>query len=245
MKLESAHKKAPRVVFASCRDELFGSIHFGKGVTWSEPLGSLLGEDALIIVHGTANTNAELVRLAEEIAMRNAASYDVFVMFAWPGGATGLAYLATKFLSVQRAAGFLRHVLADLAAMGAERIDIDAHSLGVPIALEAMRRTAIRVDALWLKAGACSRNLEEYRAALSGVDVHVFYSPKDLIVSLLYRVWFGFSGALGAYGERTPGGNIGVQHDVSPEIEGSHVDYRRCSIDIQAKRDTAIGRGRK
>lgn len=245
--MRSTLKNAPRIVFASCRDEVLGSIHFGDKLTWSDPLGSLLGEDVLIIVHGTANTNAELVRLAEEIALRNSASYDVFVMFCWPGGASGLAYLATKFLSVGRASKFLREVIAKVCFAGADHVDIDAHSLGVPIALEALHNSLHRIDAAFLKAGACGRSLAKYRVDKEelSTEFHVFYSPKDLIVSVLYRVWFGFSGALGAYGEKTPGGNIGIQYDVSPEIEGSHVDYRRCSMTVQAMRDLATRRGRK
>lgn len=233
------------MIFASCRQQHFGgSILFDDKLHWSgDPISTVDKKRTAVIVHGTANTVAELERLAGEIASRTSGSYDAYVMFAWPGGATGLAYLTTRFTAVGRAAEFLAKVLTMIALSGAETIDVDAHSLGVPIALEAARRSIVKVDGLWLKAGACSRDLGKYRKlAEEGMAVNVFYSPRDLIVVGLYRLWFGFSGALGAYGEKTKGGNIGVQWDVSSEIGGSHIDYRRSSIVVQAMRNEAARR---
>lgn len=231
------------MIFASCRAKtplgaiVFGKLHWG----WDTlPEMDLRGKRVLIIVHGTANTMAQLRRLAEEIARRNEASYDAFVMFCWPGGNTGLAYLLTRFTAVGRAAEHLRTVIDAVTASGAWTVDVDAHSLGVPVALEAIGLNGYLVDGLWLKAGACGRDLSKYRDRLETTAVHVFYSPKDFVVSVLYRIWFGaIGGALGAYGEKSKNGNIGVQHDVSPEIGGGHADYRACSIIVQAMRDEA------
>ena len=226
------------MITASCRAEnAFGSVVFSRRLHWSgDDLSTLKGRRVLVVCHGSANSGSELVRLANEIANRTHASYDAWVLFAWPGGSTGVAYLGTKFLSVRRAAKFLAEAIDEIGAEGPLTIDVDAHSLGVPIALEAYLQTDSVVDGLWLKAGACSRDLSKYadEAREWGTSVNVFYSPRDLIVSVLYRVWFGFSGALGAYGEKSKGGNIGVQWDVTSEIKGSHVDYRRCSVVTQA-----------
>lgn len=237
------------MIFASCRwQKPFGTIVFAEGIFWSGDLSTLRGKRVLVIVHGTANTDAQLRVLADEIASRNGGSFDAFVMFAWPGGATGIAYLYTKLTAVGRAAKFLARVLDEIGEAGAVTIDIDAHSLGVPIALESLLLTEEAVvEGLWLKAGACGRDLSKYRYEIHdwATSVHVFYSRKDLIVAGLYRLWFGFGGALGAYGERTKGGNIGVQYDVSSEIGGSHVDYRRCNIVVQAMRNEAEARKRR
>lgn len=234
------------MIFASCRwNKLGGSVVFSEGIFWSgDSLSTLKGKRVLVIVHGTANTVDQLHALCAEITNRNSGSFDAFVMFAWPGGASGIAYLMTKFTAVKRAAKFLAKVIDDIGDEGPLTIDIDAHSLGVPIALEAVMQCDSVVDGLWLKAGACGRDLSKYRWELAeyGTSVNVFFSPRDWIVAGLYRIWFGFGGALGAYGERTKGGNIGVQYDVTSEIHGSHVDYRRCSIVVQAMRNEAARR---
>lgn len=238
------------MIYASCRAERpLGSVIFDDELHWSgDSLDTLKDRRTLVIVHGTANTQSELRRLAEEIACRTHASFDAYVMFCWPGGSSGIAYLMTRFTAVGRAARFLAQVIDEVGDAGATTLDIDAHSLGVPIALESLVHTETAVDGLWLKAGACGRNLSKYRSEILDnhkASVHVFYSPWDLILAGLYRIWFGFGGALGAYGEKTPGGNIGVQYDVSPEINGSHVDYRRCSMVIQAMRNEAESRRRE
>lgn len=231
------------MILVSCRRSgPGGAILFDK-LKWSPAdVSKVRRKKILVIVHGTANTMSQLLRLAEEIASRNSGSYDEFVMFAWPGGATGLAYLVTRFTSVRRASVLLAQVIDTLALAEADTIDIDAHSLGVPIALEAAMQSIRRVNGLWLKAGACGRDLSKYRELTAWnlerkTKIAVFYSPKDWIVRGLYRLWFGFTGALGAYGEKTKGGNIADQYDVSPEIGGSHMDYRRSSIVVQAMRN--------
>ena len=198
----------------------------------SEYLG---GKRVLVIVPGTANTISQCEALGREIANRTHASFDAYVVFIWPCGATGLAYLATKFLNVRRASKFLAEALYRIHTAGCLTLDIDAHSLGVPIALEAFNQTEAVVDGIWAKAGhAKSRPVEvRRRSSRMGTSVNVFYSPRDLIVSVLYRIWFGFSGSRSVR-EKSKGGNIGVQWDVTSEIKGSHIDYRRCSIVIQA-----------
>ena len=222
------------MIYANCRSS---TITFGREIKWTgDDLSTLGGKRVLVIVPGTANTISQCEALGREIANRTHASFDAYVVFIWPCGATGLAYLATKFLNVRRASKFLAEALYRIHTAGCLTLDIDAHSLGVPIALEAFNQTEAVVDGIWAKAGACRRDLSKYadEAREWGTSVNVFYSPRDLIVSVLYRIWFGFSGALGAYGEKSKGGNIGVQWDVTSEIKGSHIDYRRCSIVIQA-----------
>jgi hypothetical protein len=228
------------LTYASCRRQhLGGSVVIDDELTFSGlPLEHVAGRNVLIQVHGVKNRIGQIERAYTEVARRSSASFDAYVGFIWPGGATPLAYPIVSIVEWRQAVGPLYELIGRVYDAGAASIDIDAHSLGVPIALEAAKRAKPWCDnlsGLWLKAGAMPRDLGAYRNLASRVPIHVFYSRKDPIVRWLYRFWWPFRGALGALGEKTPGGNVGTNHDCTAETALGHTAYRHSSIVVQAQ----------
>ena len=224
------------MIWASCRRSIGGSVLFGS-LRWSgSSLLDVKDRHVCILVHGSKNTRGQLEKLYREIANRYGTTFDVFLAFEWPGGITPLAYLGTSLLSVGRAADYLTGVIETCYKHGARSVTVDAHSLGVPIALEAALQSAWGVDGLLLKAGAMPRDLSKYRPLVEAVPaaaVDVFFSKYDPIVKWLYRLWWPFRGALGCYGESTNGGNIATQWNCESE-KARHGDYRHSSAVAQA-----------
>lgn len=233
------------MIWASCRRPLGGSVLFGL-LRWSgDPIETVVGKRVCVLCHGSKNTEGQLRNLYGEIANRYGSIFDVYVGFVWPAGVTPVAYLGTSLLSIDRAASKLRDVVEACYVAGAQSVSIDAHSLGVPIALEAALESDWGVDGLYLKAGAMPRDLSKYRPLLEQArpaSIDVFFSKHDPVVKWLYRLWWPFRGALGAYGESTKGGNIGVQWDCSTSEHAKHGDYRHSSAVVQAATNN---RGRK
>lgn len=232
------------LTYASCRRQhLGGSIVVDDELHFSgAPLETVRDRHVCIEVHGVKNRIGQIERAYTEVAMRSAASFDAFVGFVWPGGATPFAYPLVSILEWRLAVPRLVDLIVLVHQAGARSIHIDAHSLGVPLALEAAADSPIILDGLWLKAGAMPRDLGEYRGLSRVTPIHVFYSRRDPIVRWLYRFWWPFRGALGALGEKTAGGNVATSYDCSEEVGAGHTGYKRSSIVVQAQTN-ATARG--
>lgn len=237
------------MIWASCRRQHWGgSILVSRRLTWSgEPIESVEGRRVVILVHGVKNTVGQVERAYNEAFNRSRASFDAAIGFIWPGGATPVAYPFVSLIQWRQAVDHLRDVIELAYTCGAASVDVDAHSLGVPLTLEAVSRCNWGCDGVSLKAGAMPRDLSKYRKLtelVPPVAINVFFSRRDPIVRWLYRFWWPFRGALGAYGERTPGGNIGTQHDCTEEVDG-HTDYRHSNVWVQAMTDLTKQRSKR
>lgn len=102
------------------------------------------GGEAVIFVHGFNNNFAEgLYRVAQF-------SHDLdlpgaVVHYAWSSAAEPLGYAFDRDSALFARDG-LESLLREVAAAGAERILLVAHSMGAGLAMEALRQTAIRGD---------------------------------------------------------------------------------------------------
>ena len=102
------------------------------------------GNEAVIFIHGYNNNFSEgLYRIAQF-------SHDLqlpgaVVHYAWPSAAKPLGYVYDRDSSLFARDG-LEQLLAEVAAAGAQRILLVAHSMGSNLAMEALRQSAIRGD---------------------------------------------------------------------------------------------------
>lgn len=252
------------MIYANCRASTLGGLRYASRVTWKADrpdehvATDLTGKRVVVLVHGVKNTTAQIENAYREIFNRNRAAYDVAVGFIYPGGVSPFAWPVVSLEAVDEAAYHLSEVLATVQKLHPLSIDIDAHSLGCPIALEALcERENTKIDGLWLMAPAMGRDLSDYRELLvvdphllTGpqirYDIHVFRSRRDPVLAFLYRIWplkFGRA-ALGAAGESSKGGNIAIDHDCTAEVGMNHTGYRRSNIVVQAHTNEAIRRAR-
>lgn len=102
------------------------------------------GRDAVIFVHGF-NTNFpegvyRIAQLANDLKMPG-----VTVHYSWPSAGVALGYVYDKDSALFARDG-LEALMAEVAAAGAERILLVAHSMGSGLTMEALRQAAIRGD---------------------------------------------------------------------------------------------------
>lgn len=100
--------------------------------------------EATVFVHGFNTTFAEgiyrIAQLGEDLALPG-----VLVHYAWPSRAAPLAYAYDRDSSLFARDG-LEDLLEQVAAAGAERIVLVAHSMGAALAMETLRQMAIGGD---------------------------------------------------------------------------------------------------
>ena len=100
--------------------------------------------EAVIFVHGFNNTFAEgLYRFAQ--LHHDMALPGVPVHYSWPSRGTPLGYAYDRDSALFARDG-LEHLIRQVAAAGADRIFLVAHSMGSGLTMEALRQLAIRGD---------------------------------------------------------------------------------------------------
>jgi esterase/lipase superfamily enzyme len=102
------------------------------------------GGEAVIFVHGYNNNFAEGVYRVAQFAHDLKLPGSV-VHYAWPSAAEPLGYAYDRDSTLFARDG-LEDVLHEVAAAGAKRIVLVAHSMGAALTMEALRQTAIRGD---------------------------------------------------------------------------------------------------
>lgn len=102
------------------------------------------GGEAVIFVHGYNNNFAEgvyrVAQFAHDLKLPGAV-----VHYAWPSAAEPLGYAFDRDSALFARDG-LESLLHEVAAAGAKRIVLVAHSMGAALTMEALRQTAIRGD---------------------------------------------------------------------------------------------------
>jgi len=197
------------------------------------------GKRVVFLVHGYNVRNVEWAYSAviRNLQMRMSDTYQVIVRYWWPGSELALAFLLAR----QRAPNAGRMLRSSIQALfsGSARlrsVDIQAHSLGCMVALEA---------AMPDNFGPCIRNLVlaapavddkdltigkghdgQYVPASTNVDsIHLFHSKRD-IVALPYS-WLRSDRMLGAAGP-SPTGRLPANvtgHDFTRLIRADHCGY--------------------
>jgi esterase/lipase superfamily enzyme len=199
----------------------------------------------MVLVHGYNNEERDVIDSFRTIDERmrllgflggGSARYDLIVGFAWPGGAAGVSFPFARMRAGDSAPRFAQ-VLNVLNGAGAT-VDLNTHSLGAHVALEALPAVSPRTVRLaWNFAAAVDNESIEHGKRYFGSTqqchrFYVFHSKEDLILRLWYRVgdFFDFDTALGCSGPEDPGAIIRHSANVRvvncKDVVQSHGGYR-------------------
>ena len=151
----------------SCRKDFWSATEFspkdeireldldngnGPVITPAAFLGAMAQKRITVLVHGYNNERLDVLasyrtidaqmRLLGFLGAANR-PYDALVGFAWPGGATGVSFPFARGRADDTAPRFGR-LLADLRGRGAT-VDLNTHSLGAHVSLEALREASSQV----------------------------------------------------------------------------------------------------
>ena len=155
------------MLIASCRKDFWSPTEFssadefrridlvtgtGRTVPHTDVLNELSNKRVMLLIHGYNNEELDVLKAYRTIdtEMRllgffgtAAAPYDAIVGYAWPGGAVGASFPFARLRAGESAPRFAR-LLSDLRSTGAS-IDLNSHSLGAHVVLEALRDGAPQI----------------------------------------------------------------------------------------------------
>ncbi len=201
------------------------------------------GKHILILIHGFRNSLPDVLDsyqrllkgLKENLLLSNT-GYGLVLGFSWPGFETSLGFFpAVPFAN--RSAGFFRSLL-ELASRNARTVDVQTHSLGARVALQALAGgTEGFIDNLMLTAPAVDDEVLEPRQELNRALLGcrrclVYHSERDKTLKIAFRIAGApeFDKALGWKGPQRP--NI-IERDCREvfvvdckNAVGSHGGYR-------------------
>ena len=184
------------------------------------------GKHVLLLVHGfrnplenVASSYQRLLKGLIDAKLMGNGGYDLVLGFTWPGFETPIGfYPAVPFAN--RSAGYFRSLI-ELASQNAKTVDVQTHSLGARVALQALAAgTDGFVDSLMLTAPAVDdESIEpgkpgkpgkpdepgkEFNAALKHCRrCLVYHSEKDNTLKIGYRLG-DLDRALGLKGPQHP-----------------------------------------
>ena len=249
----------PTMLIVSCRRDFWSSTDFSTAdgirrvnlatgastdVTQAAFLQELAGKRVTVMIHGYNNEELDVLKSYSTIddQMRllgflggSTAAYDALVGFVWPGGALGVAFPFARQRAVDAAPRFAR-VLTHLRGASAT-IDLNTHSLGAHVTLEALRDTTPLVRNAWNFASAVDNESielsERYYAASQRCNrFFVFHSKNDPVLRVWYRIGdlWDFDTALGYSGPEDPAAIINSSPHVRvincKDVVQSHGGYR-------------------
>lgn len=209
--------------FDLSEDELFADIDYPEFLTGTDTtrdafLRQVSGKRILILIHGYRNQGDAIAKsygkVEAELRRRGLlgsgpGQYERVVGYLWPGGWARVGF-PISVLRANKSGRRLRGLLEQLAVVGAT-VDLQTHSLGARVALEALDRQTVRIANLHLAAPAvdneCIQQREEYQEACESCDrVYVFHSLQDSVLRVTYRIgdFPEFDEALGAKGPDEP-----------------------------------------
>jgi esterase/lipase superfamily enzyme len=246
------------MILASCRKN-FDSNHFFEdlqvrlypdlgdttrftAMSQGELAEAVRDRHVLVLVHGYRNPIDAVAGayqyVEQELTTRGLVgpgNYDMTVGFLWPGFETRVGFfLAVP--SANRSASAFRTLLK-LLNSSAHTVDVQTHSLGARVALQAMAfEHEVFVDNLMLTAPAvdneCLEPKKEFNNALASCRrCLVYHSSKDSVLKLGYRIG-ALDRALGLNGPENPA----VIQAKCPEVfvvdcsavVAAHSGYRKC-----------------
>lgn len=218
------------MILASCRkhfdsNEFFGDLQLRSypnladttkfsEISDGQLLDVIRDMHVLVLVHGyrnpIKNVAAAYGKLETELTKRGLigpGNYDLAIGFLWPGFQTQIGFFAAVPWANRSAAHF-RDFLKILNS-GAHTVDIQTHSLGARVALQAMAfEHEVWVDNAMLTAPAVdNESLEpkkEFNASLASCRrCLVYHSSRDNVLKIAYRIG-ALDRALGYKGPEHP-----------------------------------------
>jgi esterase/lipase superfamily enzyme len=218
----------------SCRKDFWSATEFaptdeireldldtghGPVITPADFLAALAHRQITVLVHGYNNERLDVLDAYRTIDAQMRllgflgaahAPYEVLVGFAWPGGATGVSFPFARGRADDTAPRFGR-LLADLHGCGAT-VDLNTHSLGAHVALEALREASSQVvrNAWHFASAVDNESIEHgeryFDASRQSARCYVFHSKNDPVLRVWYRIGdlFNFDTALGDSGPEDP-----------------------------------------
>ena len=175
------------------------------------------GKHVLILIHGFKNSLQEvgaayqrLLKGLIDSGLMSSTGYELILGFTWPGFGTSLGFFpAVPFAN--RSAGFFRGLL-ELASRNARTVDVQTHSLGARVALQALAGgTEGFIDNLMLTAPAVDDEVlepgQEFNRALQACRrCLVYHTERDNVLKFGFRIGDApeFDRALGWKGPQHP-----------------------------------------
>lgn len=207
----SARKGDSTVDFANTIPEMPDVVEFSRVV---------------LLIHGYCVPMLEAQSAYYQIAKAlGPGTYDYAIGIHWPGGWVHPAFSIAGMRAKTAGRKFVAPLLSHLAKKGCV-VDIETHSLGAAVAIEAV------------KAVSTVRNLITTAAAVSNDDLDyvskverlfVLHSREDSALKWWKRRQVWLRDALGAVGpDRNPIGNI-VAADFTEIVGADHSGYRRSA----------------
>ncbi|NBO64633.1 MAG: alpha/beta hydrolase [Acidobacteria bacterium] len=251
------------MILISCRKDFNNSRAFAKQneirnyqllpaltkfetLTEKNLLSKVKDKRVLILIHGFRTTMSSVGKSYQRVMrglidndLMGEGGYDLVLGFTWPGFETVLGFFpAQPFAS--RAGAYLRLLLEVLAPM-ARTIDIQTHSLGARVALQALSAGSdTLVGNLMLTAAAVDNEIlqprQEYHESLRNCQrCVVYHSNRDDVLKFAFRIGdaLEFDQALGFNGPQNRDivelecPNVFVV-DCKKVVE-SHGDYRTAA----------------
>lgn len=211
----------------------------GTPISADELWTRLRSKHVCVNVHGYKSPWSSVIRASNELLMGHASvrsRYDACVMFAWPGSwAVATGYVMATWRAKE--AGERLQLFLEQLQMHANTTDVQAHSLGARVSLNALSAPVqLGVGTLALTAAAVDRNAlwDEFAVVLRQVArIKVFFSKNDEVLKRAYRKvpWNWFSPALG-YAGPFP---LDATHPAAPKI--TVYDYTGVALGHSEYRD--------
>lgn len=181
-------------------------------LTEQQFLARTANKKCLVLVHGYRNEAAAAVKAYWTLADRAKAAgivFDEVVGYLWPGGWSVFSFHAAVIRANWSGKRFERNLLA-LAKAGAT-VDVQTHSLGARVAMEALDRGQARARNVHLTAPAIdNESIEQTEIYEDGVracsSLYIFHSKNDKVLKRAYRIgdFPEFDRALGYKGPQHP-----------------------------------------
>jgi esterase/lipase superfamily enzyme len=198
----------------------------GSDVSDAELQAAVAGKKLHLLIHGYNNDEAAIrdsygiidSMMSTQGLVGPTAPYDMVLGYVWPGGDLGLAYFFAK-RRADKAGPRVQTLLLSVASIAAS-LDINTHSLGARVALQALRGVPGKpIRNLFMLAAAVDDESIEigekfYSSTQACIGAYVFHSKYDPVL----KVWFplsDFDMALGLNGPEDPSAII----DHSPNVK--------------------------
>jgi esterase/lipase superfamily enzyme len=198
----------------------------GTNISDAELQAAVTGKRLHLLIHGYNNDEAAIresygvieTMMSTQGLVGPAAPYDMVLGYVWPGGELGISYVFAK-RRAEKVAPRVQTLLLSIASVAAA-LDINTHSLGARVALQALKGVPGKLirNLFMLAASVDNESIEIgekfYSSTQACNGAYVFHSKYDEVL----KIWFplgDFDMALGLNGPEDPSAII----DHSPNVK--------------------------